>query len=235
MSTFSLAALVGFQAAGTPTDSISFAALANLEAGTVLYFTDNGWTGTGFRGVSSTDSDGNENLMRFTVGANGLAAGTIVSSVSTNASFGTWTLSGSVGAGTSQYQQLSLSQSGDQVTMFTSTNSTNPMLSGFTSIWNFDNTGAYESATSSTTGSLPTGLGSGSATLLTSTANYALFNFAAFTSGTAEEWAARIADASNWTTSTATTSTVDGSFIVIPSPGAIALLGVAGLASRRRR
>jgi len=228
-------AIVGFQASGSPTDSIAFAALVDLAPGTVLYFTDNGWTGTGFRGVSGSDSDGNENLMKFTVGANGLAAGSVISSVSTNASAGAWTLSGLVGAGTSTFQQLSLSSTGDQVTAFTSTNTTNPMFDGFTSLWNFDNTGAYENASSSSTGSLATGLSASSATLLSGGQNYAVFNFAAFTSGTAEEWAARFANASNWTTGTATTSMVDGSFSVIPTPGAIALLGVAGLLSRRRR
>jgi hypothetical protein len=228
-------AIVGFQAAGVPTDNIAFAALVDLAPGTVLYFTDNGWTGTGFRGVSGTDSDGNESLMKFTVGANGLAAGSIISSVSTNANAGVWTLSGPVGTGTSAFQQLALSQAGDQVTVFTSTNSTNPMFSGFTSLWNFDNTGAYENATSSSTGSLAPGLSFGSATLLSATTNYAVFNFSDFSSGTTEEWAARFANASNWTTGSATTDMVDGSFIVIPSPGAIALLGVAGLASRRRR
>jgi len=228
-------AIVSFQASGVPTDSIAFAALVDLAPGTVLYFTDNGWTGTGFRGVSSTDSDGNENLMRYTVGANGLAAGTIISSISTNASAGVWTLTGPVGTGTSAYAQLSLSSSGDQVTVFTSTNTTNPMFDGYTPLWNFDNTGAYENATSSSSGSLAPGLGFGSATLLSGGLNYAQFNFAAFSSGTAQEWAARFSDAANWITGTATTSTADGSFSVVPAPGAIALLGVAGLASRRRR
>lgn len=228
-------AIVGFQASGAPTDNVAFAALVDLAPGTVLYFTDNGWTGTGFRGVSGTDSDGNENLMKFTVGANGLAAGTVISSLSTNADAGIWALSGLVGTGTSAFQQLSLSSTGEQVTVFTSTNTANPMFDGFTSLWNFDNTGAYENATSSSTGSLAPGLGAGSATLLTGGQNYASFNFALFTSGTAEEWAARFADASNWITGTQTTSTADGSFAIVPAPGAIALLGVAGLASRRRR
>lgn len=228
-------AIVGFQASGSPSDNIAFAALVDLAPGTVLYFTDNGWTGTGFRGVSGTDSDGNENLMKFTVGANGLAAGTVISSLSTNADAGMWTLSGLVGTGTSQFQQLALSASGDQVTVFTSTNTANPMFDGYSSLWNFDNTGALENATSSSTGSLAPGLTAASSTLLSGGLNYAAFNFAAFTGGTAEEWAARFADASNWITGTQTTSTADGSFTIVPAPGAIALLGVAGLASRRRR
>ncbi|MSR34620.1 MAG: hypothetical protein EXS12_07485 [Phycisphaerales bacterium] len=87
--------LVGFQASGSPSDSFSFASLVNVDAGTVLYFTDNGFTtGTGFRGVSSTDNDGNEGLVKYTVGANALAAGQVVSSLSTNAANGAWTLTG---------------------------------------------------------------------------------------------------------------------------------------------
>ena len=236
-------AIVGIQASGVTTDSIAFAALTNLEAGTVIYFTDNGWTGTGFRGVSGTDSDGNENLMKFTVGAGGLAAGTVVSSRSTNAAFGTWTLSGAVGAGTSAYAQLSLSSTGEQITAFVSSSASNPFnpmndLATLTTLYNFDNTGAYEIATTSGTGSLATGLVQGTSAVLLATAtnaNYAVFNFAAF-SGAADRdtWLARIGNAANWTTSTATTDMADGSFL-IPAPGAAALVGVAGLVTGRRR
>ena len=229
-------ALVGFQASGSPTDSISFAVLEDLAAGTVIYFTDNGWTGSAFRGVSATDSDGNENLMKYTVGSNGLAAGTVISSLSTNSAFGSWALTGLVGTGTSQYQQLSLSSTGEQVTAFVSTNGTNPMLSGFTALWTFDNTGAFENATSSSTGSLPTGLDSTTSTLLSGGQNYGVFDFSRFSGASdAATWRARFADAANWTTSTATTSLADGSFAIVPAPGAMALLGVAGLVGSRRR
>lgn len=232
-------AIVGFQASGVGSDSISFATLVNLDAGTVLYFTDNGYTtGTGFRGVSGTDNDGNENLMKFTVGAGGLAAGSVVSSKST-AYAGNWTLSGSIfTTGTGSYAQLSLSSTGEQVTVFTSTN-VQPMLSGFTALHNFDNTGAYEAATTSATGQLAPGLVQGTSAILASNvANFANFNFAAF-SGAADRntWLARIGDAANWTFGTATTDTADGSFSVgaVPAPGAAALVGLAGLITARRR
>lgn len=58
-------AIVGYITNGNP-DSFSFVPLVPLTAGTVIYFTDNGWTGTAFRGSSATDGDGNENLIRFT-------------------------------------------------------------------------------------------------------------------------------------------------------------------------
>ena len=232
-------AIVGFQASGVGSDSIAFAALVNLDPGTVLLFTDNGYTtGTGFRGVTATDNDGNENLMKFTVGAGGLTAGTVVSSKS-SAYAANWTLSGNVHtSGTGAFAQLSLSSTGEQVTVFTSTN-VQPMLGGFTALYNFDNTGVYENATTSATGSLAPGLVQGTSAFLSSnTANFANFNYAAF-SGAAdrETWLGRIGDATNWTFASATTDVADGSFTVgaVPAPGAAALVGLAGLITSRRR
>ncbi len=231
-------AIVGFQASGIGSDSISFATLVNLNAGTVLYFTDNGYTGTAFRGVTSADNDGNENLMKFTVGAGGLAAGTVVSSKS-SAYAGNWTLTGAIHTtGTGSFAQLSLSSTGEQVTVFASTN-VQPMLSGFTALHNFDNTGAYEAATSSSTGQLVAGLIQGtSAFLVSNAANFANSPYAAV-SGAADRdtWLARIGDAANWTFATATTDTPDGSFSVgaVPAPGAATLIGLAGLITARRR
>ena len=235
-------ALVGFQASGAPSDSFSFATLVNIDAGTVLYFTDNGFTtGTGFRGVSATDNDGNEGLVKYTVGANGLAAGQVVSSLSTTTANGAWTLSGLIySTGTGSYAPLSFSSTGEQFTVFQSSNA-QPMLSGYTALYNFDNTGAYEAATTSGTGQLAPGLvGGTSAVLLASPtgANFANFDFGAF-SGAADRdtWLARMAISANWKTSSATTNTADGSFSVtaVPTPGAAALLGLAGLIARRRR
>ena len=235
-------ALVGYQASGLTTDSFSFASLVNVDAGTVLYFTDNGFTtGTGFRGVSATDNDGNEGLVKYTVGANGLAAGQVVSSLSTNTANGAWTLTGVIhNTAPSAYAPLSFSASGEQFTVFQSSNA-QPMLSGYTALYNFDNTGAYEAAgTSSSQGQLPPGLVQGtSAVLLNNMTNsFQNFNFAAF-SGPADRatWLTRMGNASNWTFASVTTNVADGSFSVgaVPSPGAVALLGLAGLVARRRR
>ena len=227
-------AIVGFQASGVPTDSVSFVTFVDLAPGTVLYFTDNGWTGTAFRGVSATDGDGNENLMRFTV-VNTIVAGTIIGSKTTSADYA-WTLSGLVGPGTSAYAQLSLSSTGEQVTILESTNLANPIFSDFTALYNFDNTSTYETATSSSTGSLPTGLVQGtSAVLLTSAANSALFNLNTLASGTQAEWLAAIGNAANWTTGTGTADAGSGFINVVPAPGALALLACAGMAGSRRR
>ena len=227
-------AIVGFQASGVTTDSVSFVTFVDLAPGTVLYFTNNGWTGTAFRGVSATDGDGNENLMRFTV-VNTIVAGTIIGSRTTSADYA-WTLSGLVGPGTSAYAQLSLSSTGEQVTILESTNLANPIFSDFTALYNFDNTSAYEAATSSSTGSLPTGLKQGtSAVLLTSALNSATFNLGTLTSGTQAEWLAAIGNAANWTTGTGTADAGSGFINVVPAPGALALLACAGMAGSRRR
>ena len=227
-------AIVGFQASGVTTDSVSFVTFVDLAPGTVLYFTDNGWTGTAFRGVSATDGDGNENLMRFTV-VNTIVAGTIIGSRTTSADYA-WTLSGLVGPGTSAYAQLSLSSTGEQVTILESTNLANPIFSDFTALYNFDNTSAYEAATSAATGSLAPGLVQGtSAVLLISAANSALFNLNTLASGTQAEWLAAIGNASNWTTGTGTADAGSGFINVVPAPGALALLACAGMAGSRRR
>ena len=227
-------AIVGFQASGVTTDSVSFVTFVDLAPGTVLYFTDNGWTGSAFRGVSATDGDGNENLMRFTV-VNTIVAGTIIGSRTTSADYA-WTLSGLVGPGTSAYAQLSLSSSGEQVTILESTNLANPIFSDFTALYNFDNTSTYEAATSASTGSLAPGLVQGtSAVLLTSAANSALFNLNTLTSGTQAEWLAAIGNAANWTTGTGTADAGSGFINVVPAPGALALLACAGMAGSRRR
>ena len=227
-------AIVGFQASGVTTDSVSFVTFVDLAPGTVLYFTDNGWTGTAFRGVSATDGDGNENLMRFTV-VNTIVAGTIIGSKTSSADYA-WTLSGLVGPGTSAYAQLSLSSTGEQVTILESTNPSNPIFSGFTALYNFDNTSTYEVATSASTGSLPTGLVQGtSAVLLTSALNSATFNLNTLTSGTQAEWLAAIGNAANWTTGTGTADAGSGFINVVPAPGALALLACAGMAGSRRR
>ncbi len=227
-------AIVGFQASGVGGDSISFVSLVELAAGTTLYFTDNGWTGTAFRGVTAIDGDGNENLMRWTA-VNTIAAGTIIGSKSTSADY-LWTTTGLVGAGTAAYAQLSLSSTGEQVTVLEGTVATNPLFSDFTALYNFDNTTSYENATTSGTGSLAPGLVQGtSAVLLSSVLNSAQFNVSTLASGTREEWLAAIGNSANWTMGTGTADSPSGAISIVPAPGALALIACAGLLARRRR
>ncbi|OUC16227.1 MAG: hypothetical protein B0A82_02730 [Alkalinema sp. CACIAM 70d] len=197
-------AIVGYITNGTP-DAFSFVNFVPLEAGTVIYFTDNGWTGSAFRGSSATDGDGNENLIRLTVNST-IATGTVISSLDVTSTSFTWTKSGAIGPG-GNYADLSLSQSGEQIAAFQSTNTTNPMNSGFTGIFQIDNTGVFENATSSTEGNVIPGLASASntAVLFNNSATYAAFNLNALTSGTKAEWLAAINNAANWNFSSLTT------------------------------
>ncbi len=83
-------AIIGYQDNGAP-DSFLIATLAPIAAGEVIYFTDNGWTGSGFRGASATDGDGNENLIALTIN-DPLPAGTVLSSTGSSTA-ATWTAS----------------------------------------------------------------------------------------------------------------------------------------------
>ena len=236
-------AIVAFQASGVGTDSFSFATLKDVDAGTIIYFTDNGYSSSGtvgFRGVTATDNDGNENLIKFTVGSSGLLAGKVVSSKSTaytTAATGMWTITGNVNSTiapptqTGAFAPLSFSATGEQFTAFISTNADQPLLSGFTALYNFDNTNAYEVSTSSSTGQLAPGLVQGTSAVLldgaVNTKNYATFNFGAFTdSADQATWLTRFGTASNWTLGSATTDAADGTFSVVPEPSAQALLGI---------
>ncbi|WZI66393.1 MAG: ExeM/NucH family extracellular endonuclease [Gloeotrichia echinulata IR180] len=193
-------AIVGYITNGSP-DSFSFVNLVPIGSGTVIYFTDNGWTGTQFRGSSATDGDGNENLIRFTA-ISDIPAGTVIRSTDTSANY-TWAKSGQIGTTTAgSYADLSLSQSGEQITAFQSTNTNNPLNSGFTAIYQIDNTGTFENATTASEGNIITGLSqaSNSAVLFNNTsATYAAFNLNILSSGTKAQWLAAINNSSNWT------------------------------------
>jgi predicted extracellular nuclease len=92
--------LTGFQT-GT-NDQLSFVATTDIPAGTVIYFRDDEWNGTGF-------VDANEGTLSYTVPAAGLAAGTVVV-----LTVGTATASDG-GAVTMADATLDLSTSGDYV------------------------------------------------------------------------------------------------------------------------
>lgn len=203
-------ALIGYINNGNP-DSFSFVNLVPIGSGTVIYFTDNGWTGSAFRGVSSTDTDGNENLIKFTANVD-LPAGTVIRSSDTSSSNFTWTKSGSVVSGLAgSYADLSLAQgtglsNGDQITAVQTTG-TNPLLSGYTSISQIDYTGAFEDATSSNTSNVAPGLSQAdnTAVLFNNSATYAAFNLNTLSSGTKADWLAAINNAANWTFGSNTT------------------------------
>jgi predicted extracellular nuclease len=190
-------AIVGLITNGTP-DAFSILTLAPIAAGETIYFTDNGWTGSGFRGVTATDTNGNEDLIKLTINSP-IAAGTVIRSSDSSTNYA-WTTSGTIKTGvTGSFAPLALSQSGDQITALQST-STDPLLSSFTPIFQVDNTGAFEDATSSTTGSIATGLSTATntAVLLNNTATTAQFNLTTLNGGSKEQWLAAINNPANW-------------------------------------
>ncbi|MCC5641830.1 putative Ig domain-containing protein [Nostoc sp. CHAB 5824] len=217
-------ALIGYITNNSP-DSFSFVNLVSIGSGTVIYFTDNGWTGTGFRGVTSSDADGNENLIKLTANVD-IPAGTAILSTDISSANFTWAKSGSVVSGASgSYADLSFAQGtglsgGDQITAVQSTG-TSPLLSGFTAISQIDYTGAFEDATSSNTGNITPGLSqaSNTAVLFGNLATYAAFNLNTLSSGTKAEWLAAINNAANWTF---------GSEAILPT-GSITVSGGAAL------
>ncbi|WP_138496852.1 Ig-like domain-containing protein [Nostoc sp. PA-18-2419] len=205
-------AIAGYINNGSP-DSFSFVNLVPIGSGTVIYFTDNGWTGSGFRGSSATDGDGNENLIRFTAN-NDIPAGTVIRSIDTSANY-TWTKSGQIGTTSAgSYNDLSLGQGGDQIAAFQSTNTSNPLNSGFTAIYQIDYTGVFENATDSSSGNVIPGLSQADNTaVITNTspgntasnpATYAAFNLNTLSSGTKAQWLAAINNPANWTFGSAT-------------------------------
>ena len=234
-------AIIGWIDNGTP-DSFSFVTLADVNAGEVVYFTDNGWTGTGFRSPSATDGDGNENLIKWTATST-IAAGTIINSNATGASYA-WTKSGSVPGGTSgSFGDLSLSQTAEQIYAFQGANSL-PLQNPTQHLFVLDDTNGFENATDSGTGNVPTGLTVGQTAL---TFNFSSANYLAVSSSvlggaakSKEQWLAAFATSSNWTTG-ATGALPIGTIAMAPVPEAdtyalmLAGLGLVGFMARRRQ
>jgi len=226
-------AIIGRINNGSP-DSFAVVALTNIAAGEVIYFTDNGWTGTGFRGASATDGDGNENLTKWTVAAP-VAAGTVV--LSTAASFKT---SGAIAGTTSgSHASLALSQSGDQIYAFQGS-ANNPLFNTAvqTHLYLLDDSNGFEAASSSATGGVPTGLTFGStAVTLNFSSGGGIRVKSSVLAGPAmdkTQWLSTFAIASNWE---AGTPLPTASISVVPEPESYALLlaGLAGLAFVARR
>jgi hypothetical protein len=237
-------ALIGWIDNGM-TDSFAFVTLAPVGTGEIVYFTDSGWTGSQFRGASASDGDGNENLLQWTANAD-IAAGTIVRSTDYSVASWTWVRSGAIpGAASGNFSDLSLSQTGDQISAFQGL-SDNPLNNPTVHLFLLDDTGAFESATTTGTGDVPTGLTSG-VTAISFNQNGSGKNFmgvsASVLAGPAkssQQWLATFADASNWSFGSAGTLPAGSIPIAaVPEPETYALmltgLGLLGWAARRRR
>jgi len=160
-------AINGFADNRTP-DLFSFVTLTDIPAGTIIYFTDNGWNGSAFRGYPGTGLAGSEGLCKFRT-VNTISAGTNIISYSTSPDY-VWVSSGqiSIQTGTANsFSQLSLSQSGDQVYAFMSSDSTNPIGTITKHLFVFDDTKSFEPATTSSEGAIPPGLSTADGTAIT--------------------------------------------------------------------
>ena len=165
-------AINGYIDNSTP-DSFAFVSLSKIPAGTVIYFTDNGYatvpvspaTTPGFRGASTLNAKGNEDMIKLTA-INTIPEGTIIRSYVSTADFA-WTFSGPITCSTcttvSNYAPLAFAAGGDQIYAFTSTTNDNPLFNAAqqTHLYVFDETNGFETATSTSTGALPPGIVAG--------------------------------------------------------------------------
>lgn len=199
-------AIIGWVDNASPNDLLSFVTLTPIASGTQFYFTDNGWTGTTYRGHPTVGLAGNEGVTRWTATSN-VPAGTIVSTY--GGTFGTWTVSGQISTPTgaaNSFTAFNFSQTGDQVAIFQSSNGADPLGSVTSNIYSIDDTGTYEPATNSNTGDVPPGLTLGT-DAVSFAQNTAGLNFMGFNppallqtnGGTKGDWLAAIADSTNWT------------------------------------
>lgn len=230
-------AIIGRINNGAP-DSFAFVALSNIAAGEIIYFTDNGWTGSAFRGASATDGDGNENLTRWTA-PSAISAGTILSSIG-----GGFTTTGGIAGTTSgSYASLALGQSGDQIYAFQNSNTSNPLFNAATQthLFAFDDTNGFENATDSSSGNVGKGLTAGTTALTFafngSTSIHVKTSVLAGAAKTKDEWLATFANAQNWEAGALPTGSIAVSAVPEPQTYALMLSGLlaVGFIARRRR
>lgn len=247
-------AIIGYVNNSSP-DAFSFITLTDLGSGTVIYFTDNSWSGSTFAGVSGNDRNGNENLARITINAGTIGSGTIIRSNDTSSDF-TWaTITDQIDpslaiSANNRYENLSLSQSGEQITALQSNTSNNP-LSSNTPIYQIDNSGNNTPITglspiNNTAFLLPTSATSGT-TSGASTQISGRYNFSTPFNATKADLLAAIGSQNNWQfNNTSTTADLPSSYggnnIVNPVPEPITMFGSltalvvgAGLKQFRKR
>lgn len=240
-------AIIGYQDNGAP-DNFLIATLAPIAAGEVIYFTDNGWTGSGFRGASATDGDGSENLIALTINS-ALPAGTVLATNGSSPS-ATWTTSGPIpGTTTGAFANLSLATGGDQITAFQGPAS-NPLFTPSDYLFQVHNGPTFTPATSASETDIPAPLSIAAGTVVhlppTPAPDFlsGIFRLdltdpdvAALQSigGTKAQWLSVISDRDNWLENAGSVASLN--VLAIPEPSAAAFAGLLGAVQvlRRRR
>jgi hypothetical protein len=206
-------AITGMKTNGSP-DAFTFVTFVDLGAGTRIFFTDNGWTGSAFRGSTATDYDGSEGALVFEVkSGQSIAAGTVI-----NSTLGTGftgynfqAITGTGGLNTTG--NLAFANDGDQLYAFSSSASMptagNPLNTpaSMTHLAAMATTASWTNATSAGTGSEPISYTAGTSYRSNSVQNGSTyFNvttaLGANASLTKAQWLTALGNSSNWSTST---------------------------------
>lgn len=211
-------AVVGYSDYG-PESTFSVAALDLIEAGTVLYFTNNGWNATNGTFYESGNGTGHgaQELLKLTVTSN-LTPGRILRAGWDEPDY-SWDYSGPITGGTGTFSMLSLNPGGDQIHIFTASSETNPLENSAMHLFQLD-TGDFsnpffEDAVSAATGEVAPGLSGSTAFMLPDPASgddaadfhngsFALnlsgsaVSALQFSGGTNAQWLSVIADSANW-------------------------------------
>ena len=199
-------AAVGFDDQSASADIFAVVALRPIPAGTIIYFTDNGWSSSSglFRGASATSGAGSEGLCKLTTLAS-IPAGTIIQAYSNTALYA-WTTNGTIpGATSGSWGPLNFAKTGDQFSTFVSATTNNPLYNTayMEPLYLFDDTKGFEDATDSATGGVPPGLSTNAFTAITfSTADTWALNVTDGSARTKAQWLKYIADPSHWTSGT---------------------------------
>lgn len=183
-------------------DLFAFAALEWLPAGTVIYFTDDGWGNGAFRGAGPTDGNGGEDLLAFTAKAP-IPPGTIVQAYTDDPAYA-WSTNGPIpGAGGTTWSGLAFSQAGDQVVAFISAVASNPLYraESMGALYQLDYTGAFEPAADASTGDLVRGCEAGRTALALPLAPVWSLRFDG-RARSPREWQQYIADTNHWVAAT---------------------------------
>lgn len=102
-------------------DSFSLVATEHIQAGEVIYLTNNGWSNlsNSFNGAHPAQGAGNESIIQLTVTEH-IAPGTVISSTISNSSW-SWNTSGLISGqvgGIAAFSQLALDNVSDQIYIF---------------------------------------------------------------------------------------------------------------------